>query len=364
MSATVLFVISELNAGGGAARALVTLANEWARSDAVRVFVLTHVEGSTFPLSDRVRHLSLLARTEVRRNLWNKIQRRLTYWPRLLTAITRVRPDVTVGVIRGMNWRVVAASRLLGVPTIAWEHTNHTSECGLWSWIERRLIYRLADALVVLNSFDGRFYESYLRNVHVIPNALSMRPSPHGNSRVKRVLAVGDLDRWWIKGFDLLLEAFATVARTHSEWRLALAGGGELGKAHLQNLAASLGVAEKVDFLGFSSTVEQEMQRSEIFALSSRYEGFSLALLEAMSQGCAIVSFDCEAGPRDFVEHNVNGLLVPAERVSALAEGLDRLMSDPAARECLAGGAVRSCRQFCPSRIAACWSELLGTVHS
>ena len=77
------------------------------------------------------------------------------------------------------------------------------------------------------------------------------------------------------------------------------------------------------------------MRESSIFILSSRFEGFGMVLIEAMSQGCACVSFDCESGPSDIIDAGVDGLLVPDQDNAAMAEALGRLMSDDALRETL-----------------------------
>ena len=70
------------------------------------------------------------------------------------------------------------------------------------------------------------------------------------------------------------------------------------------------------------------MQKSAIFVLSSRFEGLPMALLEAMQAGCCCVSFDCETGPNEIIQNNVNGVLVPNQNVDKLADALEKVISN------------------------------------
>ena len=85
-----------------------------------------------------------------------------------------------------------------------------------------------------------------------------------------------------------------------------------------------------------------------------------MVLIEATQWGIPIVSFDCETGPREIVEHRVSGLLVPDGDVRLLAEGLREVMGDDALRARFADAAIRRGRRFEQSGVLAEWSRLLG----
>ena len=104
------------------------------------------------------------------------------------------------------------------------------------------------------------------------------------------------------------------------------------------------------------------MRQADLFALPSRFEGFPNGLLEAMAEGMPCVSCDCPTGPRELIEHGVNGWLVPAEDVDALAGGLDLLMGDAELRLRLGAQACRVRQSYSLAAILAKWDGLIGSV--
>lgn len=137
----------------------------------------------------------------------------------------------------------------------------------------------------------------------------------------------------WKKGFDILLKSFARVAHDHPEWDLLLAGDGvELRPC--QELAKSLGLADRVRFLG--SVARKEALAlicgCDLFVLPSRSEPFGIVLLEAMAAKKPVVATDV-GGVSDLILSGDTGLLVPGDSPEALASGIDRLIRDPGLRK-------------------------------
>ena len=174
------------------------------------------------------------------------------------------------------------------------------------------------------------------------------------------VLAIGRLTEQ--KGFDLLLDAFHRSGLARAGWHLAILGEGPARSA-LEQQATALGMAEAVTFPGFVD-VGQWLRRADLFVLSSRYEGFPNALMEAMQMQRACISFDCPSGPRDLIENDRNGLLVPPQDVAALSEALQRLAADPALRSRLGAEASKVGQQFSPALVYAKWLNLIDAVAS
>lgn len=144
------------------------------------------------------------------------------------------------------------------------------------------------------------------------------------------VIGVGNLIP--IKDFTTLVRAFARLRETRPAHLVILGEGPERRK--LEQLAARLGIAADVDLPGFTANPYAFMARADVFALSSRVEGLSIALIEALACGCPAVSTDCPHGPAEVLDHGRYGRLVPVGDDAALAAAIEatlRAPPDPAA---------------------------------
>jgi glycosyltransferase involved in cell wall biosynthesis len=218
--------------------------------------------------------------------------------------------------------------------------------------------YRGLDAVVVLTASDLAAYREAIDGpvVTAIPNAvpdLGARP-PGGSART--VMAAGRLTRQ--KGFERLIAAFGPVATVHPDWQLRIYGRGPLRK-RLVRLVDELGLAGNVTIARPVERIGEAMARASILALSSRFEGFPMVLLEAMSVGLPVVSFDCPTGPREIVEHRRNGLLVPEGDVDAMAAAIVELIDDEDLRRRCSEGALRTAQRYSLDAIGARWEALI-----
>jgi glycosyltransferase involved in cell wall biosynthesis len=188
-----------------------------------------------------------------------------------------------------------------------------------------------------------------------------VRPLPGAKADLdaKTVYAAGRFR--YQKGFDLLIPAWAETARANPGWTLRLRGRGHLRK-RLEGLIAEHGLEDSVTLEGPAEDIGSDMAQASVFVLSSRFEGFPLILLEAMSKGMAIVSFDCPTGPADIVDDHRNGLLVPHEDVEALAHAIRELVEDEELRRRTAAAAIETAQQYTIEAIGPQWEELFETL--
>ena len=157
------------------------------------------------------------------------------------------------------------------------------------------------------------------------------------------------------KNHALLLRAFARLSGGRRGARLLLAGGRQLGsrayEQSLHRLAAELGVAASVRWLGVRDDVPRLLAASDVVALPSNWEGFGLALLEAMAAGKPVVATRVGGVP-EVVDDGKTGVLVPAGDADAFHRALARILDDPAHAAALgAVGAERADREFSLERM-------------
>jgi glycosyltransferase involved in cell wall biosynthesis len=261
------------------------------------------------------------------------------------------------------NLAVLLATSGLDLPVIATEHSDPNNNFIGEGWeLLRRRLYPKASYVTVLAEETLDYFSSVagIRG-RIIPNAvtppvfLTSDEMPQANNG-KTLMAMGRLAHE--KGFDLLLSAFALVAKTHPDWTLEIVGEGPV-RPYLESCVQRRGLAERVRMPGFTRQPFDALRRADLFALSSLDEGFPTVLLEAMACGLAVVSFDCPSGPRHIIRHGVDGILVPPRDAQAMAEALDRLMGDEAERKRIASRAPEVLERFSAERVMNKWEELI-----
>ena len=265
-----------------------------------------------------------------------------------------------IGTRPGVNL-MLARLRAPGFITIGLEQVNLGKRSRT---IKRsiRQLYRYLDAIVVLTETDMEGYGALMDGsvpMYKIPNTVRPLPGAKADLAAKTVYAAGRLRDQ--KGFDLLIPAWAQVAPEHPDWRLRLRGKGHHQKL-IEGLIEQHGVARSVSLEGAAENIGEDMAAAAIFVLSSRFEGFPLILLEAMSKGMSVVSFDCPTGPSDIVDDHQNGILVPAEDVDGLARGIEEMISDEELRRRTAAAAVETAQQYTMEAVGPQWTELFGEL--
>jgi glycosyltransferase involved in cell wall biosynthesis len=387
---TIRFVIMNAYAVGGTIRTTFTTAAELAkRHDVEIVSVLRFRDKPSFPRPKGVRLIGL---TDLREE---RMQRLAGHWgPRarfqtwatgrrtrlissydfrhpnfnllsdvnLLRYLLPLRDGVVIGTRPAINL-AVAHVVSPSVVRVGQDHMNlGTYNDGLKAQIAA--VYPQLDLVSTLTEGDAEAYRTHLKGqtrVECMPNGVPELGGRRATLESKVVVAAGRMGPQ--KGFDRLLPVWAKVAPEHPDWELKIWGGGK-GIGKLRRQAEELGIADSTHVMGFTSKLHDEFSDSSLYVMSSRKEGFPMVLLEAMSVGLPVVSYDCPTGPRDIIREGVDGYVVPDGDGDALAAALARLMDDPEARKRFGAAAVEGAARYDIATIAGRWEELLAEAEA
>jgi glycosyltransferase involved in cell wall biosynthesis len=356
----ICFHCGDISQSGGTERVTTVVASALVeRGFDVMILSRSQGEHSRFPLHPAVALHSL----HMERHSSNLSDHRVVW--RVHHFLKQQKVDWIVDVDTILSGPTLLASLGTGAKVISWEHFNLNTNVGDWPQrfrraAGRRLAARYSDAVVTLTERDRQLYLSRMKcsaPIIRIPNPVTLAPAQRPAREGRVVLAAGRLVPQ--KGFDLLLACWKIVCSAHSGWRLRIVGSGP-DEASLREQALDLGVGDSVDFIPETRDMASEYSSAAIFVLSSRAEGFALVLLEARAFGLPSVSFDCDFGPAEMMNHDSDGFLVPKEDVRGLADSLLCLMRDDAKREEFGKRAFEDYR-YSLENIMPLWERLLGS---
>lgn len=229
----------------------------------------------------------------------------------------------------------------------------HLLRARYYQWREKHYGKNF-DRVVLLTEQDKRS-RGNKHNMASIPNPLSFESKEYSSHENKRVIACGRLIAQ--KGFDLLIEAYSKIAGRFPEWKLEIYGEGQ-DEERLVEMVRELNLEGKVSLHRPVKDIKKEMLNADIFAFSSRYEGFGLVLTEAMECGLPCVSFDCECGPSEIISDGIDGVLVPNECVKQFADSLAELMGNDEKRKLMGKKAKENVRRFKTISVMKQWDSL------
>jgi glycosyltransferase involved in cell wall biosynthesis len=362
-----LFFIFSL-AGGGAERVTVSLANHWA-AKGWKISIVTDASATddAYVLEPSITRISLgLARGS--RNIGDALLQNYRRVMALRRTLLNTRPDVAVAMMDTACVTLALAARgltnILPVGSIRVYPPAHTTK-SIWKGIQS-LAYGQFPAVVTQACATAAWLAANTKagRIKVIPNPIQW-PHPNGTPRIepdaichperKLLLAAGRLVAQ--KGFDLLINAFADLSKQHEDWDLVILGEG-VQRQRLEAMIAARGLMHRVFLPGWAGNLSDWYRRSQLYVMSSRYEGFGNTLAEAMAHGLPAVSFDCDAGPGDIIRNGVDGFLVPGQDTPALAAALSRLMGEAELRQQFGVAAMEIRDRYSMPRIIQMWENL------
>ena len=375
----IVYSTPALYMAGGVERVLTLKANYFAEHFGYDItIILTDGKGKPFayPLSDKIKVINLDINFE---KLWTcsfikkifvYLKKQRIYKRKLTAELMRIRPDITISTLRReINFITSIKDGSKKVGELHVNRANYrnfqTEDAGvvkrvfarLWSYNLLTHLRKL-DKLVVLTEKDKKSWKE-LDSVTAIPDPLSFEPSSVSHLAEKRVVAVARYSHE--KGIDLLLNAWAVVENSCSEWRLDVYGDGD--REAYERLIDQLRIDRSRCCLhGRTNDVERAYMQSSLFVLSSRFEGFGMVIVEAMACGLPVVAFDCPWGPRSIITDGEDGILAENGNVGALAEELLCMIEHPEERQRMGANAVIKSARYKIDRLAKDWQQLFESL--
>lgn len=347
---------------GGAERVGVMLANGLSVSHSVYLISNT-LEEPTYEVKSSVQLLPLFS------SISSKIDKWASTLPNIRKYAKTYQPDVIIGVMETCSLVSKLATIGLGIPIIMTEHNAFerpkNTPLTKWQIITKFYINKLYCCVTILTEADKEFIGLRLKNTVVMPNPLFLTPIIKSPVKDKIVLAAGRIDDWHCKGFDILLKAWGTIAKQYPDWTLEIAGEGKKEDLELlQNIVRKSEVENQVKFLGYQKNIVDRYKQSAIFVLSSRYEGFGLVLIEAMSQGCACVACDFKGRQREIIRNDSEGLVCVPNDVDALALAIKKMIDDDMYRQKVQKAAIERSKYYAMDKTIKRWENLLKRLLS
>lgn len=274
--------------------------------------------------------------THIDRNVWNKIwffTSSLVQFIFVLPAYQIVHIHLSEPVSAFRKSLYIATARCFRKKIILHFHafSPETTLQGRFSFLYKWM-FRRADVVVALSGFWKAEIEKMIgptAKIKVVYNPCPVAKQPNV-TKEKQILFAGTLNQR--KGYADLIEAFTRIAERHRDWKLVLAGNGELNVA--MQLISKRKIGQQVQLLGWiSGTVKAEaFTRASIFCLPSYAEGFPMAVLDAWAYGLPMVCTPVGGLP-EIVEDGKNALLFECGDIDMLAQQLDRIMTDESLRQ-------------------------------
>ncbi len=375
MGIKIVFCIEGTFNSGGMERVLANKAN-YLVTKGYEVSIVTtdqKARPSHFPMDSRIVHHDLginyldLANKGIVGKTVGYLRKQRTHFKRLNTLLCTLKADIVISMFdheANLVWKIKDGSKkILEIHFSRFKRLQYGRK-GFWGladrWRNRQdlQIGKRYDRFVVLTHEDKAYWEN-LPHIQVIPNANSFHPVEISSVEEKRVIAVGRLS--YQKGFDDLLDIWASVLPNFPDWTLDIFGEGEL-KQMLQSRIDRLSIGKNTHLRMPVNHIQEEYGRSAILVMTSRYEGLPMALLEGQVCGLPLLAYACKCGPGDIISDGKNGFLIEEGDKAEFARKLMLLMGDISTRRTMGKQSRLLSQNFSEERIMSEWENLFKNI--
>lgn len=369
----IAYCIHSLENLRGMERVLLNKANYWIEKYQYEVTIIVRTHKTELPFYAIDSHIKIIylgidyPALQSPIQVYKYIQCKIRHKKALSDVLYRIKPDITVSMfgneksflpqIKDGSIKILelhTSQNFLRAITNSFKHNKLKYYISLFQQHQERKYIRRFDKFIVLTQSDKKNWTNF-RNIEVIGNFTNIAPLQKATLNNKRVISVGGLSHE--KGFDRLINAWLLVKKQYPDWQLTIIGGGN-EKEKLIRQVKQLRLESSISILPPTTKIENEYLDSSIYVGSSRFEGFPMVILEALSCGLPCVSFNCPHGPGELISDSQSGYLVPNGNIQILAEKIIALIQDEKARKEMGKQAAIRSKEFSPEIIMEKWNKL------
>ncbi|MGJ1194481.1 glycosyltransferase family 4 protein [Sphingobacterium siyangense] len=371
----ILYCFHSLSSHGGVEKIVSLKANYLASKFGYEIFIVTYAQFDKeifFKLDPSIRVINLdipkkkvhksrflnyLALKKYKKELAKKLfDTLLTYKPALSISLGGLEFEV-LGKLKDGSIKIAEYHVTIGF----FEYFNKSN--SFFKSLRNKLYFRqfihyasTYSRFIVLTDGDKEEWSRYLDNVEVIANPITIGEAILSTLDNKKVIAVGRYEPE--KGFDELLRIWSKIILIYPDWKLYIKGSGSQ-KTYYNKFIKDHHMDESVVLEEPSVDMLEFYKDSAIFVSTSKFEGFSLVILEAMTFGIPIISFNCKHGPATLIENGFNGYLITPGDNDGFTNMLQKLMSDSNLRKELGNNSKIKSNIYDIDFIMKQWDELL-----
>lgn len=377
----IMYIFSELTIKGGTDKVLSDKAN-YLVEHGFDVTIVTEAQMGrepVFPLSSKIKLIDIGLDFN-KQYTQSFIHRAYTYFnfihiykKKLKEILVKDNPDIVITTMgRSLDFitSINDGSIKIGEAHTTKEHLRSLHIMENKGWLYKRLAKcirkkqisnaRKLRALVLLTPEDAKDWEGVTKT-YVIPNSIKEIPLECSKLINKQAIFVGRYND--AKGYEYLVEAWKIVHHNHPDWIINIYGSGELHD-DVERWINEAKLHESMIMHEPTNQIMEKYLESSICVVSSRYEGFSMAIIEAMACGVPCVSFDCPFGPRNIIKKDEDGILVEYLNSRALADNICELIENINLRKQLGSNAKKNIQRFTQDNIMKKWINLFDTIKS